>query len=135
MPLSQRLDSGTHMTYPYKYQLNSHIHCISLSNYYSTIKSTMDTINLFLYLAILIITYLIFNNKIRSKLNNLPPSPFLCFPIIGHLYLFKKPLHRSLDRVSNRYGPIIKNKGKYGKIRKIRINTKVNRKIDEKLKI
>ncbi|RVW67719.1 Cytochrome P450 81F4 [Vitis vinifera] len=41
------------------------------------------------------------------KLHNLPPTPFLSFPIIGHLYLLKKPLHRTLAGISSRYGPIV----------------------------
>ncbi|XP_078158785.1 (+)-piperitol/(+)-sesamin synthase CYP81Q2-like [Carex rostrata] len=35
----------------------------------------------------------------------LPPSP-PALPFIGHLYLFKKPLHHTLVRISQRYGPI-----------------------------
>uniref|UniRef100_A0A2N9J0S2 Cytochrome P450 n=1 Tax=Fagus sylvatica TaxID=28930 RepID=A0A2N9J0S2_FAGSY len=43
-----------------------------------------------------------------SKNQNLPPSPFPTFPIIGHLYLLKnKPLHRTLIHISNKYGPIL----------------------------
>ncbi|KDP45416.1 hypothetical protein JCGZ_09665 [Jatropha curcas] len=35
-----------------------------------------------------------------------PPSP-PAIPIIGHLYLMKEPLHRTLQNMSNKYGPII----------------------------
>jgi isoflavone/4'-methoxyisoflavone 2'-hydroxylase len=35
----------------------------------------------------------------------LPPSP-PALPIIGHLHLFKKPLHHTLARISQGYGPI-----------------------------
>ncbi|KAL1546910.1 cytochrome P450 81Q32-like [Salvia divinorum] len=38
---------------------------------------------------------------------SLPPSPPLSLPIIGHLYLFKKPLHQSLAKISHKYGPIL----------------------------
>ncbi|KAM1507256.1 hypothetical protein PS1_016897 [Malus domestica] len=41
--------------------------------------------------------------KINQKL---PPSPPLCFLVVGHLYLFKKPLHRTLAELSNKHGPI-----------------------------
>jgi isoflavone/4'-methoxyisoflavone 2'-hydroxylase len=36
----------------------------------------------------------------------LPPSP-PALPFIGHLHLFKKPLHHTLVSISQRYGPII----------------------------
>lgn len=39
-------------------------------------------------------------------MQKLPPSP-LSLPIIGHLYLFKKPLHRTLAKISNKYGPTL----------------------------
>ena len=48
-----------------------------------------------------------FTTHMLHKLHNLPPTPFLSFPIIGHLYLLKKPLHRTLAGISSRYGPIV----------------------------
>ncbi|KAL5993893.1 hypothetical protein ACLOJK_038250 [Asimina triloba] len=36
-----------------------------------------------------------------------PPSPPFSLPILGHLHLLKKPLHRWLSHLSNRYGPIL----------------------------
>ncbi|XP_055804959.1 cytochrome P450 81Q32-like [Solanum dulcamara] len=41
----------------------------------------------------------------RRKLN-LPPSPLLKLPIIGHLYLLKPPLYRTLAKLSTKYGPV-----------------------------
>lgn len=70
----------------------------------------MDDIFIFAkYLAIFLVTYftlkLIFqSSNLKGKL---PPSPFPSLPIIGHLYLFKKPFHRSLTRLAARYGPVI----------------------------
>ncbi|KAJ4839297.1 hypothetical protein Tsubulata_021891, partial [Turnera subulata] len=37
---------------------------------------------------------------------NLPPSP-LALPIIGHLHLLKDSLHKSLQSLSSKYGPIL----------------------------
>lgn len=42
----------------------------------------------------------------RTK-KRLPPSPALSLPIIGHLYLLKKPLHRTFAKLSRQYGPIL----------------------------
>lgn len=42
-----------------------------------------------------------------NKIRNLPPSPFPALPFIGHIYLLRKPFHRSLSRVSRRYGPAL----------------------------
>ncbi|KAK6115979.1 hypothetical protein DH2020_008248 [Rehmannia glutinosa] len=35
------------------------------------------------------------------------PTPFPSLPLIGHLYLLRKPFHRALSEISNRYGPLI----------------------------
>ncbi|XP_072951688.1 isoflavone 2'-hydroxylase-like [Typha angustifolia] len=42
----------------------------------------------------------------KKKKYHLPPSP-LSFPLIGHLYLFKKPLHRTFAALSRRHGPVL----------------------------
>ncbi|KAI3465294.1 hypothetical protein Pfo_021957 [Paulownia fortunei] len=42
-----------------------------------------------------------------GKLQKFPPSPPISLPVIGHLYLFKKPLHRTLAKISNKYGPVL----------------------------
>ncbi|TXG52499.1 hypothetical protein EZV62_021668 [Acer yangbiense] len=59
-------------------------------------------LHLVLFVALFILT-----DHLIKKIKNLPPSPFLTLPIIGHLYLFKKPLHRSLSKISSKYGPIL----------------------------
>ncbi|PIN01564.1 Cytochrome P450 CYP2 subfamily [Handroanthus impetiginosus] len=60
----------------------------------------------FLYLPLIFALY-IFTKNFFHKLRNLPPSPILTLPFLGHLYLLKKPLYRSLAKISDRYGPVI----------------------------
>ncbi|KAL2232644.1 UNVERIFIED_CONTAM: cytochrome [Sesamum indicum] len=60
----------------------------------------------FLYIPLIFALY-IFTQHFFHKLRNLPPAPFLNLPFIGHLYLLKKPLYRSLAKISGRYGPVV----------------------------
>ncbi|CAA0832643.1 cytochrome P450- family 81- subfamily D-polypeptide 3 [Striga hermonthica] len=60
---------------------------------------------LVVYIPLLFALY-IFTTQFIRKLRNLPPSPILDLPLIGHLYLLKKPLYRSLALISRRYGPV-----------------------------
>ncbi|GER36270.1 cytochrome P450 [Striga asiatica] len=60
---------------------------------------------LVVYIPLLFALY-IFTTQFIRKLRNLPPSPILDLPFIGHLYLLKKPLYRSLAQISHRYGPV-----------------------------
>ncbi|XP_031267203.1 cytochrome P450 81Q32-like [Pistacia vera] len=56
---------------------------------------------------LLLITFWVVANHFRNKIKNLPPTPFPTLPIIGHLYLLKQPLYRTLSKISARYGPIL----------------------------
>ncbi|XP_078166135.1 (+)-piperitol/(+)-sesamin synthase CYP81Q2-like [Carex rostrata] len=67
----------------------------------------MTSLNLVLQSILLSTIVLVFLKFVLSYTNkkNLPPSP-PALPFIGHLYLFKKPLHHTLARISQKYGPI-----------------------------
>ncbi|XP_058080523.1 cytochrome P450 81Q32-like [Magnolia sinica] len=62
------------------------------------------------FFSILALFFFYFLFSISKRLlatpKKLPPTP-PSIPIIGHLHLIKKPLHRSLTALSNRYGPIL----------------------------
>ncbi|CAI9771362.1 unnamed protein product [Fraxinus pennsylvanica] len=62
--------------------------------------------NLVVYIPLLFALY-IFTKHFYNKLRGHPPSPILNLPILGHLYLLKKPVYRSLAKVSEKYGPVL----------------------------
>lgn len=61
--------------------------------------------SLYYHLALLFFTFLVTKILFHRK-QNLPPSPF-ALPIIGHLYLLKNPLYKSLQALLSQYGSII----------------------------
>ncbi|KAK2987889.1 hypothetical protein RJ640_014222 [Escallonia rubra] len=61
--------------------------------------------NLALVILPLLLILKLFKHK-QQKYKNLPPSP-PSLPIIGHLHLLKEPVHETLDKLSQKYGPIL----------------------------
>ncbi|KAL6219774.1 hypothetical protein ACLB2K_007533 [Fragaria x ananassa] len=61
-----------------------------------------------LYTSLSIILCLLVTLKLfRSRrYTNLPPSPSLSLPVLGHLHLIKPPIHRSFHRLAQKHGPI-----------------------------
>uniref|UniRef100_A0A7N0UBF0 Cytochrome P450 n=1 Tax=Kalanchoe fedtschenkoi TaxID=63787 RepID=A0A7N0UBF0_KALFE len=62
--------------------------------------------NPFLYFVLFVTTLYIFTARLVHRIGNLPPAPFPSLPILGHLYLLKKPLHRTLAKISQEHGPV-----------------------------
>ncbi|KAL6548626.1 hypothetical protein OROGR_009047 [Orobanche gracilis] len=65
--------------------------------------------NLFFYLSTIFILLSLYSIALHllNKIRNLHPSPFPALPFIGHIYLLKKPFHRSLSEISRRHGPTL----------------------------
>ncbi|KAI3802430.1 hypothetical protein L1987_30562 [Smallanthus sonchifolius] len=66
----------------------------------------MEVSYLYTSLLLLLASYL-FTSHFRRKSANLPSTIFPSLPIIGHLYLLKPPIYRTLAKISTKYGPIL----------------------------
>ncbi|GMH16665.1 hypothetical protein Nepgr_018506 [Nepenthes gracilis] len=58
------------------------------------------------FLAVFLLLFWVYSKRLRTPNKTLPPAP-PALPIIGHLHLLKPPYHRSLQSLSERYGPIL----------------------------
>ncbi|CAI0464920.1 unnamed protein product [Linum tenue] len=58
-----------------------------------------------IFLVLVIYNLLTKSSEAKRRRTNLPPSP-PALPFIGHLLLLKQPVHRALQNLSNKYGPI-----------------------------
>lgn len=62
--------------------------------------------SLFILPIFLIFIFKFWVQRIKRSSLKLPPSP-PSLPFIGHLHLLKDPIHRTLQKISAKYGPII----------------------------
>lgn len=75
----------------------------------NNLRKMEDSISLYSAISILSIAVVLAIIKYLFKSNsykNLPPSP-PSIPIIGHLHLLKPPVHRSLQTLSQKHGPVL----------------------------
>ncbi|KAK9949983.1 hypothetical protein M0R45_005490 [Rubus argutus] len=61
--------------------------------------------SLSIFVCLLVTVQLLRLSK-RRRYPNLPPSPSLSLPILGHLYLLKPPIQRTLHSLSQKHGPV-----------------------------
>ena len=59
----------------------------------------------FSFLLSVFVCYLLFRPYLNRH-KNLPPSPSLKLPIIGHMHLLGPLLHQSFHNLSTKYGPL-----------------------------
>ncbi|KAG5245731.1 cytochrome P450 family protein [Salix suchowensis] len=67
----------------------------------------MEDTHVYWFLCLLLVVLAVkLSLQTRKKGKNLPPSP-PAIPFIGHLHLLRQPIHRTLENLSKKYGPIM----------------------------
>ncbi|MFS7910335.1 putative oxidoreductase [Helianthus anomalus] len=61
----------------------------------------------YLLITLLFLASYLITTQLRRRSSNLPPTVFPSLPIIGHLYLLKPPIYRTLAKLSTKHGPIL----------------------------
>ncbi|XP_071725629.1 cytochrome P450 81Q32-like [Rutidosis leptorrhynchoides] len=69
------------------------------------IEAYFSHLILLLIIIIPLIVFMKLLNKTGTK-SNLPPSP-PSYPIIGHLLMIKQPIHENLQKLSQKFGPVM----------------------------
>lgn len=67
----------------------------------------MDLLLLSISIISLFCLLLAFNFLHQPHHKNHPPSPSFSLPLIGHLHLLKHPVHRTLQNLSQKHGPVL----------------------------
>lgn len=61
----------------------------------------------YLYCSLIFSMLYFFTKRFSKKIENLPPRPFPCLPVIGHLHLLKQPIFKTLSEIAKKHGDLL----------------------------